>query len=233
MATMNLLLGSSGPTIPSTHLIHFDGTNGSTSFTDVGSNAVTVTAGGTGAVETAQAKFGTGALGCGAGAGWASLAHSADQEFGTGDFTIDCWAYLASGGGTNNCIFSKMLNSATVGAWHVKTDASGNMYLLASSSTSSWDYILTAGSMTLNAWHHISLVRHGTALNLYVDGVSVISQTLPGGYTFWADASSLVTVGASSQTGGEVWNGDLDEFHMAATAVWTSNFTPPSSPYTP
>jgi Concanavalin A-like lectin/glucanases superfamily len=219
---------ASGPT--STHLIHFDGTAGSTTLTDVGSDAVVVTAGGAGVIETSIVKFGSGALDCVSGTGWASLAYSADQDFGSGDFTIDCWVYPTSGGGASQAIFNKSLNSATVGAFHIKIDP---LFMLLSSTRSAWDYIINSGvSLSNNAWHHVALVRHGTLISLYADGTSVASQVVSAGYTLYANAADVVSIGSGGSAGGEVWQGKIDEFAMTNVARWTANFTPPVAAYT-
>ena len=77
-------------------LLHFDGTDGSTTFVDSSPSGKTVTAVGNAQIDTAQYKFG-GASGLFDGNGdYLSVPDSDDWYFGTGDFTIDAWARFAN-----------------------------------------------------------------------------------------------------------------------------------------
>jgi len=72
-------------------LLHCDGSNGSTTFTDNSPSPKTVTANGNASVSTAQSKFG-GASAVFDGTGdYLSLDGSSGFAFGTGDFTIEFW----------------------------------------------------------------------------------------------------------------------------------------------
>jgi hypothetical protein len=74
-------------------LLHMDGTNGSTTFTDTnaGGSAHTWTANGNAQISTAQSKFG-GASGLFDGTGdYITTPDHADYTLGSGDFTIDLW----------------------------------------------------------------------------------------------------------------------------------------------
>jgi Concanavalin A-like lectin/glucanases superfamily/SPRY domain len=219
-------------------LLHFDGTNGSTAFTDSGAYSVAVTAAGTGVVETSNVKFGSGALDCGAQTGWVYLANHPSQEWGSADFTMSAWAYLTGTGGTGEyAIFSKQIDGSTPGAFHVKVDTGPNLYAYVSSVSSGWDYIIGPVNFPINTWHHVALVRHGTSLVLYLDGVASASTTLSSSsYSLYANPSVPVSVGCASAAGtgsfgGLKWNGQIDEFEMRTGARWTSNFTPPTAPF--
>ena len=70
-------------------LLHCDGTDGATTFTDSSDTSHTVTANGNAQIDTDQSKFG-GASGLFDGTGdYLSIPDSADWDFGTGDWTID------------------------------------------------------------------------------------------------------------------------------------------------
>lgn len=79
----------------------------------------------------------------------------------------------------------------------------------------------SGGSMSNDTWHHVAIVRNGTSMVIYIDGTSVASGS--------AGAASIYP--ASKFEIGE-FNGLLDEFRISkGIARWTSNFTPPASPY--
>ena len=70
-------------------LLHMDGSDGSTTFTD--ESGTTWTANGNAQIDTAQSKFG-GASGLFDGASdYLQTPYTADHNTGTGDFTIDQW----------------------------------------------------------------------------------------------------------------------------------------------
>src|SRR3989338_1134677 len=72
-------------------VLHSNGTDGSTRFTDSATNKTT-TAYGNAQIDTAQSKF-CGASGLFDGTGdYLTLADSDDWSFGTGNWTIDCWS---------------------------------------------------------------------------------------------------------------------------------------------
>src|SRR3990167_5305793 len=77
-------------------MLHMDGTDGATTFTDSSDNAKTMTAVGNAQIDTAQSKFG-GASGLFDGTGdWLTTPDSTDWDLGTGDFTIDFWIRFSS-----------------------------------------------------------------------------------------------------------------------------------------
>ena len=75
-------------------MLHMEGSDGSTTFTDEIGKAVT--ANGNAQIDTAQKKFGA-ASGLFDGTGdYLTLANSNDWSFGSGDFTIDFWVNHAT-----------------------------------------------------------------------------------------------------------------------------------------
>src|SRR5690606_34123168 len=69
-------------------LLHFNGSNGSTTFTD--EKGVGWTASGDAEISTAQSKFGGSSLSLDGTGDWLD-ASNAGFTFGTGDFTIEAW----------------------------------------------------------------------------------------------------------------------------------------------
>lgn len=212
-------------------LLHMDGSDASTTFTDsnAGGSAHTWTRAGDAQIDTAQSKFG-GACGLFDGTGdYISTPDQADFALGSGDFTFDLWfrnvaatgslrtiAYQGDGGGT-----------AAGSAFWIRLNSTGTITAQVSNG-SAWTAITTSAvfSDSLNTgWHHLALVRSGTTLTLYIDGVAAGSGTLTG--TVF-DPSTTFFIGSSG--GGTTWNGWLDEFRLSVgIARWTENFTPPQA----
>ena len=105
-------------------LCHFDGTNGSTTFTDVaagGPNAPhTITAVGSGAVSVTQSEFGGASLHCSLG-NYATITSAADLVLGNGPFTVDFWFYidLASIEGVPYSLIGNVNGSGGTSTWGI------------------------------------------------------------------------------------------------------------------
>lgn len=74
-------------------LCHFNGTNGSTAFTDNSKNKTTFTVNGNSQISTVQSKFGGASAYLDGTGDYLSSPSVSDFAFGTGNFTIECWIY--------------------------------------------------------------------------------------------------------------------------------------------
>ena len=144
-----------------------------------------------------------------------------------GDFTIEAWVYSLSATGQANysCIFdTRATNTSSTTGIVVNLTPSGylNFYINGSNYTS-------ATLLGANNWTHVALVRSGSTISMYQNGVSVASvvyaTSLSSGY-FWAGA--LAGPAASGY-----WQGYISNLRVVnGTAVYTSTFTPPTVPVT-
>jgi hypothetical protein len=75
-------------------------------------------------------------------------------------------------------------------------------------------------------WTHFALVREGTALTLYMGGVAGSS---PGTVSDVTQLSGNWLIGGNGPGGSFRWDGNLDDFRITKEAVYTGNFTPPTS----
>ena len=148
---------------------------------------------------------------------------------GTNDHTVEFWMYQTvrgafdtpwSYGGTGQDTNSYYLNVGT-----------GNFYLLLGAGGSSWAFILNGGTLpSLNAWHHYAIVRDGTTFTLYLDGQSVGTPATGISGSITAPVNPM-TIGADANAGGQPITGYITNFrYVNGTAVYTSNFTPPTAP---
>lgn len=206
-------------------LLHMDGSNGATTFTDVAAGATphTFTAAGNAQISTAQSKFG-GASGLFDGSGdTISTPANADMNLGSGDWTIDCWVRRASTG-AYHYICSRVNGGSPYDGWYLGISNSDKVIFNTDSNVTR---ITSSSSIPANAWTHIALVRSGTTITLYIDGVA------DGTWTGNAQAhSSYALVIGSASFGGVDFNGHIDEFRLSVgIARWTANFTPPAQAY--
>lgn len=200
---------------PADLLLHFDGTNGSTSFVDSSANALTVTANGDAQISTAQSKFG-GSSGYFDGDGdYLRVNHTFDWD---GDFTLEMWIYRNSMGGYYPTIFEAGDISGSSMGLHLYI--SGD--LLACSDALS----VTLMGPTINdgQWYHIAVVRDGGVNKLFVDGVLVASQT----FNFLV-ANDVISIG-SAPNYAMPFDGYIDDLRLVPLAVYAGDFTPPAAP---
>jgi hypothetical protein len=89
----------------------------------------------------------------------------------------------------------------------------------------------TTATIPLNAWSHIAFVNNGGSnLTIYINGVSSATSTKSG--TPQSDNAGISTF-VIGQTSNVSYNGYLSNLRVVSgTAVYTSNFTPPTSPLT-
>ena len=162
-------------------------------------------------------------------------------NYGTNDFTIEFWWYRTSN--DRQALFHGSWGQD----WSIGIDFNGaannqKLGMWASSGGSSWDMLIadgggngiTTGTPALNQWSHIAYVRNGSDFQLYLNGTSV------GQVTNSSAINSKTTT--RQQAIGAWWNseiamsdvhGYLSNFRIViGSAIYTSNFTPPTAPLT-
>lgn len=206
-------------------LIDGDGTGGANNntFVDGSTNNFTITRFG----DATQGNFspfcGSGGSGYFDGSGdYLTIADNAALQMGTGDFTIEFWINYTSLNGYPTP-FSKGYTSA--GALLFQTGANNGLMIVYANGSA---VISETGTGTTGTWIHYALVRNGTTLTLYRNGSSVGSVTNSTNF----NNTGNFAIGDRSG-GGTPLNGYLSNFRIVkGTAVYTSSFTPSTSPLT-
>jgi hypothetical protein len=206
-------------------LLPMDGT-GST-FTDASLFGRAVTAVGNATQSAAQSKWG-GKSGYFDGDG--DYLTSLAPAFGTQDWVIEGWFYpTGSFGGT---LVTARSSTGVVGGPTVVIDGSGLLqYFIASADNSTWQIAGTGSgvSLTLNAWQHIAIVRSGSTLRAYKDGVGGTSVSISEGIGTNGNLSLM----AGSAAGGQNVSGYVDDFRITVGSArgYTANFTAPTAAF--
>ena len=207
-------------------LLHFDGADASTTFTDVKGH--TFTANGNAQIDIAQSLFG-GASGLFDGSGdYISTPNSADFNFGTGDFEVEVAVrFNALPVNTAAVIFSTYDGGA--GSWAVeyRNDGGlGNRFCF-QIGTTQYNFAWTP---SINTWYRTAVSRSGTALRAFINGTQ-IGSTL-------TDSSNIgntapLWIGALNSGGAAFFfNGWLDECRITkGVAPHTANYTPDTAPF--
>jgi hypothetical protein len=223
-------------------LLKGDGTNGSTTILDsskVAGGPKTVAAVGNAQISTAQSAFPGGASIALDGTGdYLSVPVNSDLSFGTGNFTIELWLYIAANssqdvdlnrgaeivtsanGATNFTIFGIRGNSSTTGTGLALVNRVSNI-------DSSVTY---TGTIAQATWHHVAFVRSGTTTSIYFNGTSVASGTLANQTINQVNPTRIGGLDLSGYN--HFLNGYIDDLRITkGIARYTANFTPPTAPF--
>lgn len=208
-------------------LLHMDGTSGQ--FFDSSGNDWAVV--GTGGVSqtTSQSVFG-GSSTYFDGSNDRLEVEDVDWSFGLEDFTIDMWVWVATH--RDMGMLTTQDPATGTGGWMIDFDLNGNSGQYGLQFKVGNDYILRdsggiGGSYPIQTWVHVAIIRHNGTFTSYMNGNSVSSSTTSVSIE---DNSIFLRVGQRGTTG-DWFEGYIDEVRIVkGSALWTTNFTPPTAP---
>jgi hypothetical protein len=146
-------------------------------------------------------------------------------QFGTGDFTVECWIYQTA---TNTYPSILEIDDHVGAAAGILFIAIGGGIVTAYNGTAG--FISTATAPSLNTWNHIAWVRSSGVFKIYVNGVGNTGVS----FTQNLNTSATVTIGSEKNLNGSyTYNGFISNLRVVkGTAVYTSNFTPSTTELT-
>jgi hypothetical protein len=204
-------------------LCHFDGSNGSTTFTDNSQNSRTITSNNGAAISTAQSKFGGASAYFDGANDWLTLSFQNDFTFGTADFTVEFWLYPTNLGANlaSQQIFFTAQGSNGLGlsVWnnniHISQYGVADLYDFASAAVAN------------NTWVNVAVSRNGTSFRCFINGVQV-GSTQTNSTNFAGSSTSYIGAGVGILS----YAGYIDEFRVTkGIARYTSNFTPSTTAF--
>lgn len=207
-------------------LLHFDGSDGSTSIIDSSPSPVTVSVNSDAQIDTAFSKFGGSSLLISATSDAISFPGLAD--LGAGDWTLE-WFYRSSGSPESFARIFQTRDGDFVCGIGINQEAFGQIKLYVDATgTGGWDYSSAAISFSTATWQHYALVRNAGTINLYIDGVSYASTTV----TPADDSAQTWIIGGQTVGTSRSVRGNFDEVRFTnGAARYTSSFTPPSAEF--
>lgn len=224
------------PTMWDGIVLHCDGADESTAFTDSGDHSLTVTAEGGADVTTSVKKFGSGGLALNGSDAFVSVAHHSSQNPGSGDFLFfDGFVYYSSIPGSGAVTFSaKYAQSAFTQGWAIQQNfnfSPGRLVVVMNSGGGGNSWVSTVGfNPFVETFYHLRIIRHDGFIYFYVGGTQLGDAVAN---TETISNTELVTVGAVINNGGTYeafFPGVFDEVRVGGPVPTPGAFTPPTEP---
>lgn len=214
-------------------MLHLDGANGSSTFSDSSDSAHTIVSSGGVLISTGQSKFGGASVYFDGSNDSLTIDQHADFDFGTGDFTVDFWICPDS---SQSASYPAILSN-NPGGWQsgaINMQFSGGGYtnkIRLSVYDYSYSGHLFVSDATVNPaeWTHIALIRESGVIKLYLNGaLDNATSAFSGSMNF---GLGKTCIGGGTWDGG-YYKGYIDEYRVSkGIARWTENFTPPTTAY--
>jgi hypothetical protein len=208
-------------------MVHADGVDGTTSFSDASGSGHTLTAVGQAQIGTSQFKFGGSAAQFDGSGDYITAPDHADWTL-PGDFAIDAWVRPTSLATATRGIISHRTDNndywafgvSTTGVLFFEVMVGGVVTIQATSA---------AAAVVINVWTHVAVTRSGTTYRLFVNGALVATVVDADAIANHTGELRIGTTAASTTT---TWAGHIDELRLSHVARWTAAFTVPAYAYT-
>jgi hypothetical protein len=207
-------------------LMHADGSDEGTTFTDSSQYARTINKNGSPVTDTAQFKFGTTSLRLDADGSSrvdyvSSTGAAPETKIVSVDWTLEFWFYALNGAAMT--AFKNAFTSVYPVKISVQTGAAIGVEGAQGDGTGA--FALTGlGNIPTGQWVHVAIVRHGSTFYLFQDGVQQDTDTYSGDL---GENNANFRIGPNS--GATMW---IDDWRFTVgTARYTSGFTPPTQAF--
>jgi Concanavalin A-like lectin/glucanases superfamily len=151
--------------------------------------------------------------------------------FGTGDFTVEAWLFVTALNGSSS--FGGQIAGCqiygTSADWLFCLTATNYLYFQIGSGASG--ALTSSSAVPLKTWTHVALVRVSGVVTIFINGTNVSSATYSSNIT---NASTPFSFGGPSNGSAlGLLYGYISNLRVVkGTAVYTSNFTPSTTPLT-
>lgn len=175
-------------------------------------------------ISTSVVKYGTGSIYFDGAGDYLITPSVNSNSFGTGDFTIECWARVISFGSyrTLVCVGDYGTSSGVI----MYISGTGQLRVYADG----FGEVISSSTISINTWYHFAATRSNGTVRVFIDG------TLTGSGTITANITGTQTlVGKGIYTGvldPEGMYGYIDDLRITkGYARYTANFTPPTAAF--
>lgn len=155
---------------------------------------------------------------------------SAAFRLGSGNFTFEAWVYTKAA--ANQMIISSVDYWRNAFLVQIKSDKTIQWNICdVESSAGVYDTITSTGTININCWNHIAVVRNSGTATIYINGVAS-GTTSSTRENYDATAAWAIGSDGGSYLNSTLMNGYIANLRLVKSAVYTSNFTPPTTPLT-
>jgi hypothetical protein len=232
IVTGTALYTGSTLTVPTAPLTAVSGTTLLLNYTNAGlydarAKSVLISANGA-QVSTAQAKWSPTSAYFNGSASYLYAQPNTAFEFGTGDFTVECWVNMSSltaspSGPSVPFCQGDAIGNSTSNKWWFGYDG-GNLYF---NVHNNGPYVRTAFTASTGTWYYVTAVRSSGTMYLFVNGVSG-SLTGTGNFSGYNLGQGGLSVGGFSTPAYMV--GYIQDLRLTkGVARYTATFTPPTA----
>jgi hypothetical protein len=226
------------PSQPTSLLLNFTGNNNSIVFTDSSSSNHTVTPYGNAKISTTQSKPSGGSSGYFDGTGdYLDIPYNSVFDLSKGPWTLEAWFYATSLPSNVTVSSSALISKDRYGSsfdYNIGVAQNGIVFLcnnVANSSSILYSYT----TISTNNWHHVAIVSDGFTCSVYFNGTLINSKVFGGSFIMTNATNSNISIGCFSSTNNPngFFTGYIDDVRIVkGKALYTSNFTPPTSELT-
>ena len=162
-----------------------------------------------------------------------SIPDTDDLDMGTGDFTFECWVRAAESSGEYAGIFGAYDydNAALL----IQLSNTGKLRIVNPNNIDQeGSTIIIPQDGVMGDWHHIAVTRVSGTIKGYVNGVEEVSHSYSNAIDFCVGGFAVIGVTSIADHPGDYdLKGFISNLRVCkGHAVYTSAFTPPTSPLT-
>jgi Concanavalin A-like lectin/glucanases superfamily len=144
------------------------------------------------------------------------------------NWTVEFWFFTSTGPISGGSVLFDCRPTSTNGFYpQISLSSNTNIYFYYNGNVNS---IITPDYT--NRWNHVAVVKNGTNLNFYLNGTSVFNTTDSNSWAVGTNRPAIAVNGYTTTL--SYFPGYISNVRLVnGTAVYTSNFTPPTAPLTP
>lgn len=150
--------------------------------------------------------------------------YSDEFDLSTTDFTIEAWIHPLGNSGSNTygLIIGKQ-TSGTINDFIFQVTSGGEINFTCTQTNGTKKAIVASGAVTYGQWAHVAACRSGNDIELYINGVSVGTNTLT---TAIDNRTYGINIGKYNGVASGHYYGYMQDVRITLARRYTQNFTP-------